>query len=71
VARCELRDHKGVAAFNVYRDGPRRLAMRLSNEATLASVVSIIRQVSPAPFAPSAVHLRHAAPRSTAIHRGA
>jgi AraC-like DNA-binding protein len=42
--------------------------MRLSNEATLVSAVSIARQVSPSPVAPLEVRLRHAPPRSVAAH---
>jgi len=57
------------AWFDLHRAGERRLGLRLSNEASLASVVSIIRQVTPGPFAPRAVHFRHPAPARTAAHR--
>ena len=42
--------------------------MRLSNEATLASAVSIARQVCPEPLCPAEVLVRHPAPHSTAAH---
>ena len=42
--------------------------MRLSNEATLASAASLIRQTSSPRFRPRSVSLKHAAPRSTSAH---
>jgi AraC-like DNA-binding protein len=51
------------------RDGDRRqLGLRLSNEATIASVAAISDEVSTASFQASAVYFRHAAPVSTAAH---
>lgn len=55
--------------FVLHRVGPRRLGMRLSNEATLASSVSISRQVTPRPFAPLRVFLQHAQPADISAHR--
>ncbi|SDI95091.1 AraC family transcriptional regulator [Aliiruegeria lutimaris] len=55
--------------FHLHRAGPRRLGLRLSNEATLASATAIAREVSATgSFFPLEVHVRHAAPRSTAPH---
>ena len=54
--------------FIEHRKGARRLGMRLSIEADLASGVSLSRQVSPRPFAPLEVYFRHAAPRTTDHH---
>lgn len=68
VVEYELRTATGGTLFILHREGERRLGMRLSNEATLASAVSIARQVSPAPVAPVEVLVRHAAPRSIAAH---
>lgn len=68
VAGHEVRDHASGAFFLLHREGQRRLGMRLSNEATLASAVAIVREVSPVPFRPLEVHLRHSAPASTAAH---
>lgn len=68
VVRYEIRpDPRGIL-FILHRPGERRLGMRLSNEATLASSVSLVRQVCPVPFAPLEVLLRHPAPKSTASH---
>jgi len=52
----------------LHRSGERRLGLRLSNEATLASAVSIARQVCPVPVAPLEVLVQHPAPMSTASH---
>ncbi|MEZ5721346.1 MAG: AraC family transcriptional regulator [Paracoccaceae bacterium] len=59
----------GATWFHLHRSGPRRLGMRLSNEATLASATAIAREVSPiAGFTPLEVHLRHAAPGNISAH---
>jgi len=68
VVEYELRPAPGGTLFILHRAGERRLGMRLSNEATLASAVSIARQVSPVPLAPAEVLVRHPAPRSVAAH---
>ncbi|MEC8631701.1 MAG: AraC family transcriptional regulator [Pseudomonadota bacterium] len=69
VAEYEVRPHPKGAFFLLHRDGVRTLGMRLSNEATLASAKSIMRQVSPDPVIPLAVHCKHAAPDDIARHR--
>ena len=68
VVTYELRSHPRGILFILHRPGPRRLGLRLSNEATLASAVSISRQVCPVPFAPLEVLLQHGAPTSTTFH---
>lgn len=69
VAEYEVRPEGQVGAwFILHRAGERRLGLRLSNEATLASVTSIIRQVSPGDFAPLEVHVKHPPPSSTSAH---
>ena len=68
VVEYELRPTTGGTLFILHRAGERRLGMRLSNEATLASAVSIARQVCPVPLAPVEVLVRHPAPRSIAAH---
>lgn len=68
VVEYELRPASGGTLFILHRAGERRLGMRLSNEATLASAVSIARQVCPVPLAPVEVLVRHPAPRSVAVH---
>ncbi len=56
------------AYLQLFRDGERNLGLRLSNEASLASVLSISREVSTQPVVPIAVHFRHAAPDTTTDH---
>lgn len=68
VVEYELRPDPRGTLFILHRPGERRLGMRLSNEATLASAVSIARQVSPVHVAPVEVLVRHAAPRSVSAH---
>ena len=68
VVEYELRQAGRDTLFILHRSGERRLGLRLSNEATLASAVSISRQVSPVPFAPLEVHLKHPPPRTTEFH---
>ena len=64
----ELRDDPRGTLFILHREGTRRLGLRLSNEATLASAVSLSRQVCPVPFCPVEVFVQHAAPKSTTLH---
>ncbi|MGQ3486979.1 AraC family transcriptional regulator [Roseovarius pacificus] len=68
VVEYELRPATGGTLFILHRAGERRLGMRLSNEATLASAVSIARQVCPVPLAPMEVLVRHPAPRTISAH---
>jgi AraC-like DNA-binding protein len=68
VVRYELRPDPAGTLFILHRPGERRLGMRLSNEATLASAVSIGRQVCPVSFTPLEVHIQHPAPLSVAAH---
>lgn len=68
VVEYELRPHPSGTLFILHRSGDRRLGLRLSNEATLASAVSIARQVCPLPVAPLEVLIRHPAPNSIASH---
>ena len=68
VVEYEVQPDPRGAWFILHRSGPRRLGMRLSNEATLASAVSLARQVCPVPFAPLEVRVKHPAPSSTAAH---
>ena len=56
------------AFIHLHRDGERRLGLRLSNEATLASIAAISREVASTPFRPVEVHVKHPAPESIAAH---
>lgn len=68
VVSYELRPDPRGTLFILHRAGERRLGLRLSNEATLASAVSLSRQVCPVPFAPIEVFAQHTAPKSKAFH---
>lgn len=55
--------------FRLHRAGVRRLGLRLSNEATLASATTIAREVSSTGrFVPLEVHLQHLPPSDTSHH---
>jgi len=69
VSLYEVRDDPAGAWFLLHREGERRLGLRMSNEMTLASVISIIQEVSPDPFVPLEVHLKHHAPAMTDAHK--
>ena len=56
------------AFIHLHRDGERRLGLRLSNEATLASIAAISREVASSPFRALEVHIKHPAPDSTRAH---
>jgi len=68
VVEYELRSDPDGTLFILHRAGERRLGLRLSNEATLASSISLARQVSPVAVTPLRVFVRHGAPGSVAAH---
>jgi AraC-like DNA-binding protein len=68
VTRYELKKTDEGMLFIEKRDGHRRLGMRISIEATLASGVSLARQVSPRAFAPIRVYFEHAPPQTIEHH---
>ena len=57
-----------LTVYTLEREGPARLGLHLSNEASLASGVALAREVSTQPFAPVEVHFQHQAPNSTQAH---
>jgi AraC-like DNA-binding protein len=68
VSAYQVRDaHDGVY-MHLHRDGERHLGLRLSNEASIASVVAISQEVSTAEFQPQAIFFKHSAPQSTVAH---
>jgi AraC-like DNA-binding protein len=70
VVEYETQDAGDETWFTLHRDGVRRLGLRLSNEATLASAVAIGREVTPdGVFNPREVHISHPAPKSTHHHK--
>lgn len=68
VATYEVEPVADGAYMHLHRDGHRRLGLRLSNEATIASIFSISQQVSTLEFRPLEIHFRHAAPKITRDH---
>jgi len=68
VSQYEVRPEGENAYFILHRAGERRLGLRMSNEATLASATAISREVSSEGFRPLEVHLRHPAPATTSAH---
>ena len=68
VSTYEVEPCEEGAYMLLHRHGERRLGLRLSNEATIASIMSISREVSERDFAPLAVHFRHGAPRDMSRH---
>lgn len=62
VSAYEVEPASDGAYLHLHRRGERHLGMRLSNEATLASIFSISREVASRPFRASAVFLKHDAP---------
>ena len=68
VSTYEVEPTDGGAFMHLHREGERRLGMRLSNEATIASIFAISRQASSGEFRPLAVFFKHPAPDSVADH---
>lgn len=64
----ELRETDRGVLFVEHRNGQRRLGMRISIEADLASGVSLSRQVSRKAFAPLEVYFKHPAPKEIHQH---
>lgn len=62
----EPSEHGSFASL--HREGHRRLGLRLSNEATIASIYTISKEVSTIPVKLLAVYFKHPAPESTSDH---
>ncbi len=56
------------AFIHLHRSGERTLGLRLSNEATIASIASISAEVARQPFRPLAVWFRHERPEGPPVH---
>ena len=69
VSTYEVERAEQGAFMHLHRAGERHLGLRLSNEATIASIVSISRQVSTKPFKPLAVYFKHPAPKVISNHK--
>lgn len=68
VATYEVEATEGGAYMHLHRSGARSLGMRLSNEATIASILTISREVSTVAVNPIAVYFKHGAPASITGH---
>ncbi|MEM7503523.1 MAG: AraC family transcriptional regulator [Pseudomonadota bacterium] len=68
VATYQVRATEGGAYMHLHRDGERRLGLRLSNEATIASMMAISQEVIDEPFRPRAAFFKHPAPGQTGVH---
>ena len=68
VSTYEVEPTAGGAFMHLHRAGERHLGLRLSNEATIASIAAISQEVSSRPFRPEAVYFKHPAPGSAADH---
>lgn len=68
VSRYEVELSGTGAFFHLHRDGDRRLGLRMSNEASLTSALTISREVSSGPVEPKAVFFKHPPPPSTEAH---
>ncbi|MCA9740932.1 MAG: AraC family transcriptional regulator [Deferribacteres bacterium] len=68
VATYEVEKTDAGAFMHLHRAGERHLGMRLSNEATIASIASISIEVSTKAFKPIAVYFKHSAPKRITDH---
>lgn len=68
VSMYEVEPTSEGAFMHLHREGERRLGLRLSNEATLASIASISREVASSPFRALEIHIKHPAPDSIEKH---
>lgn len=68
VATYQVRDAEEGIYMHLHRGGQRRLGLRMSNEATIASIAAISQEVSTDRFQPLEIFFRHKAPASTAAH---
>ncbi len=68
VAEYEVRDIEEGVLMILHREGIRTLGLRMSNEATIASIVSVSQQASSKPFHPLKVFFKHAGPGFSDIH---
>jgi AraC-like DNA-binding protein len=68
VSSYEVRDADEGTYMHLHREGERRLGLRLSNEATIASIAAISQEVSTTRFQALAIYFKHQAPNSTAAH---
>ena len=68
VSTYEVQSTDEGTYMHLHRSGERTHGMRLSNEATIASILTISREVSTGTIHPIAVYFKHQAPVSIAEH---
>ena len=69
VTTYELREVDEGIYMYLHRDGDRsKLGLRLSNEASIASIAAISQEVSTSTFQPLAIYFKHDVPGSAAAH---
>ena len=68
VASHEVQASDEGVYMHLHREGERTLGLRLSNEATIASIAAISQEVSTADFRPLAVYFKHPAPNAGGAH---
>lgn len=68
VATYQVRPAEAGAYMHLHRDGERRLGLRLSNEATIASMMAISQEIVDERFRPRAAYFKHSAPGSKDAH---
>lgn len=69
VTTYEVRESAEGVYMHLHRDGDRStLGLRMSNEASIASVAAISQEVSTTTFQPLAVYFKHEGPASAAAH---
>jgi AraC-like DNA-binding protein len=69
VATYEVREAKEGVYMHLHRDGDRgQLGLRLSNEATIASIAAISQEVSTSTFRALEIYFKHGVPGSAAAH---
>lgn len=69
VTSYEIRETDEGVYMSLHRDGDRsELGLRLSNEASIASIAAISQEVSASTFQPLAIYFKHECPGSAASH---
>ena len=68
VSTYEVRRAEEGFYMHLHRAGERHLGLRLSNEATIASIATISDEVSTAGFRALAIYFKHEGPESTVVH---
>jgi AraC-like DNA-binding protein len=70
VATYQVREAEEGVYMHLHRDGDRaQLGLRLSNEATIASIAAISQEVSTSTFQALAIYFKHGVPGSAVAHQ--